>query len=434
MFLFNLPPKERVAKARIKLIREKPFFGYILMQMRFKPKKKGTMSVSKRGTIMFNENYVKLLKDNEIVSDVAHELLHWILEHHKRWEQLRRSSGLEAEDHRIYNYAADAVINTALILNGFDLFYRELDMGEMKLRYGSIIPQFKNCRWVTTVRDANGKEYLIMDTDKKSADEVFWELKNAGFTPPPCENDDSEFDDDDGDSESDSKGEGGCEGIGSSSNDECGGTDAKNIAEILSEAYQYAKMQGNAPAGLDRYITESLKPKINWLDELRRLMLPMIPYDYSYYKPSKKSPPDVVLPGVTKGEYLEVVMGVDTSGSVTQKELSEFKGFLEWLAKNFMCFRITLACCDAELQEEKELCKFIDIKQIESMKGGGGTDFRPVFELAEKKRARVLIFLTDGFGEFPEKPPRFTTVWAVTENGAPDSYFPFGKVLRIKSE
>jgi len=57
--------------------------------------------------------------------------------------------------------------------------------------------------------------------------------------------------------------------------------------------------------------------------------------------------------------------------------------------------------------------------------------FRPAFELAAKKRARLIIFLTDGYGEFPEKAPEIPTIWVVTHDGAPESHFPFGRVVRM---
>ena len=46
--------------------------------------------------------------------------------------------------------------------------------------------------------------------------------------------------------------------------------------------------------------------------------------------------------------------------------------------------------------------------------GGGGTDFRPVFDYVEKHpelEPALLIYFTDGYGIFPVKMPPYDTVF-----------------------
>lgn len=67
----------------------------------------------------------------------------------------------------------------------------------------------------------------------------------------------------------------------------------------------------------------------------------------------------------------------------------------------------------------------IELKAV----GGGGTDFRPVFEHIEDNRMepRCLIYLTDLAGKFPDEEPAFPVLWAATTDRTP----PFGEKLRI---
>lgn len=59
-----------------------------------------------------------------------------------------------------------------------------------------------------------------------------------------------------------------------------------------------------------------------------------------------------------------------------------------------------------------------------SIKGQGGTDFRPVFDYVEQLRQKKelinlkrLIYLTDGFGTFPEKKPDYQAAFIfIAEN------------------
>jgi len=205
-----------------------------------------------------------------------------------------------------------------------------------------------------------------------------------------------------------------------------------NWDKIIAEAYNYAKMVGKVPAGIERHVEAVLKPKIDWRKVLRDLILPMIPQDYTYLKPSRRGlSTGVYLPSIAKDRYLEALVAVDTSGSISGQELNQFLSEIQWIARNFPAFRMTLLSIDADIHDKIELRCFADVQKITGLRGGGGTDFRPVFDYAVKHRKRLIIFFTDGFGTFPERSPNIKTIWVVSPNGAPSKNFPFGKVIRI---
>ena len=62
------------------------------------------------------------------------------------------------------------------------------------------------------------------------------------------------------------------------------------------------------------------------------------------------------------------------------------------------------------------------------MVGGGGTDFRPVFEHIEKNRVPVdvVVYLTDGYGNFGGD-PGIETIWVMTTHEVP----PWGNHIQI---
>ena len=68
----------------------------------------------------------------------------------------------------------------------------------------------------------------------------------------------------------------------------------------------------------------------------------------------------------------------------------------------------------------------------DGQQGGGGTDFRPIFNLLESHEPDVLIYLTDGYGDFPAQAPKVSTLWVVPPGGLEDEGFPFGDVLRLE--
>jgi predicted metal-dependent peptidase len=74
---------------------------------------------------------------------------------------------------------------------------------------------------------------------------------------------------------------------------------------------------------------------------------------------------------------------------------------------------------------------------IPEPQGGGGTSFIPFFEKVAERWDRqtqsVCIYLTDGYGDFPETPPELTVLWVVAPGGLDLAQFPFGESVRLLS-
>ena len=74
--------------------------------------------------------------------------------------------------------------------------------------------------------------------------------------------------------------------------------------------------------------------------------------------------------------------------------------------------------------------------ELPSAQGGGGTDFRPLFDRLDidppgGEVPSVCIYMTDGFGDFPSIEPRFPVLWAVVPGGIDEENFPFGEAIRL---
>jgi predicted metal-dependent peptidase len=436
-----LPAKERITKARISLLRERPFFGYALMHVQIVSKDEQKPPGPK---IVYDPGFVEKLNNEELTGVLCHELLHYLLGHTKRAKEARKMLGGE-KDRQYYsrmNIAEDIVVNSILTINGFRLpawrnTIRLPDGRVLEIRQGAIVPKqdSRTKELYVELTDAKGRDYLVRDPEKKSAEEVYWEIRDFDVGENGCnENEDTMYFSDDTSDECEQDGSSSDGKEGNSQNKESGmaskgSQPQKSPQELLSEAYMFAKMYGKTLAGLDRLVNAALKPKVNWKALLKRYLTQMIPYDYTFQKPSKKSPENVFLPGIAKSEHLEALVAIDTSLSIDDRLLSEFLGEVEWLINNYRSIKLTLVSSDAQIQTVKEIRNKYQLRAF-TPKGGGGTDFRPVFELAAKKRAKLVVYLTDGYGDFPETPPKIATIWVVCKGGAPESCFPFGKVIR----
>ena len=120
---------------------------------------------------------------------------------------------------------------------------------------------------------------------------------------------------------------------------------------------------------------------------------------------------------------------MDTSGSVDDVAVRALVGEVQGVLGAYPHVRATLYYADTEAYGPHELSAG---GEIPPPQGGGGTDFRPIFALLDAHEPDVLIYLTDGYGDFPEAAPSVSTLWVVPPGGLEDEGFPFGDVLRLE--
>ena len=114
---------------------------------------------------------------------------------------------------------------------------------------------------------------------------------------------------------------------------------------------------------------------------------------------------------------------IDTSGN-TQHQLSVFIAELQALLTCAEQVEIHLIECDADIQRDRVINHVQELQEIDSveghgltLRGGGGTDFRPVFERANDIMPECLQLLTVGYGRTPEAAPDLPVLWVITEHG-----------------
>lgn len=202
----------------------------------------------------------------------------------------------------------------------------------------------------------------------------------------------------------------------------------KNITEWkqhLSQAATMAKMRGVLPSGMDRYIDNILYPKIDWKDALRNFIQPRA-VDYDWTVRDRRFP-NIAMPDLC-GECVEdIVVAIDTSGSIDNRILQNFLGEIRGIVEAYGTFEGHVCCCDAAVHTWQDLTE----ESVGKIKiaGGGGTSFVPVFQEISKRglEPAALIYLTDGYGDFPKMAPEYPVMWVMTT----DVVAPFGATVEI---
>ncbi len=122
----------------------------------------------------------------------------------------------------------------------------------------------------------------------------------------------------------------------------------------------------------------------------------------------------------------EFVIAIDTSGSVAgvlvQKFIQKTYNILKQEESFFSKINLHILQCDAQIQEDVKITsqkEFDEYLTHITLRGFGGTDFRPVFQYVDglrKSREFInltgLIYFTDGNGDFPEQPPDYRVAFA----------------------
>lgn len=410
--------EQRITKAKIGLVIEEPWFGQLACYLNLKETKTvPTAAINERGDFFFNPDFIKTLSDPELKGLVCHEILHLAFQHPFR---------MTTRNLILWNIAADLKINDEL-----------RNHRTAKLPKGGLIPDYDGF-------SMDGVH--IKDIPNKTTELIYADLHKQ--CPPQVANISVSLGSGDGKSQGDVdlkdvKGpwkdliKGMVRDLIKGAKDEEKMTEAdmkrlkKDWEERIDGANQMHK--GDIPAGLKRELDELEYPQLPWYQIIRQ-RLARLAFRKTWAQPNKKWLPNF-FPGRVKNKSLKAVISIDTSGSMSRhdvtKALSETVGIAN--AFTHFVFHIIFNDCDVWDIIEVKSTNREKLKRIVPL-GGGGTDFRPVFDKIKKEfnnQIDCLVFFTDGYGDFPAHQPPYQVYW-VTENPT-EVDWPFGKVISLKS-
>ena len=209
-------------------------------------------------------------------------------------------------------------------------------------------------------------------------------------------------------------------------------TSERMEAELLASGKEASQDRGS----LDRILSISNRRRTDYREFLRKFTIlrevtTIDPdsFDYGFYNYGLEVYGN--MPLIEENEYREMnrirtlVIAIDTSAScqeiLVQRFLNETAAVLRNIGQFFSSSEVHIIECDEHVQDEIVVRDISDLeKYAESfhVKGGFGTDFRPVFSYIEEKRRtgeirdmEALMYFTDGMGIYPEKPTDYDTAF-----------------------
>jgi predicted metal-dependent peptidase len=238
---------------------------------------------------------------------------------------------------------------------------------------------------------------------------------------------------DDEDSDSDSDNEGNSKGRPKLSNAE-----KQQIKDEFKEALLSAAQTsgaGNLPAGLRRMLKDLTEPKIDWREFIRQQIQSTVKNDYTYAIPSRKNFQNgFALPSMLKQNSIEVCIGLDTSGSITDEMARDFFSEVKAIMDTFEDHKINLWCWDTEVHNPQEFTAHSseDIMDYE-IKGFGGTDPTVCWDFMKMEgiEPTLLLMFTDGeiWGDWcpPGDESYADTIWIINNKHNKTIEPPFGR-------
>lgn len=202
----------------------------------------------------------------------------------------------------------------------------------------------------------------------------------------------------------------------------------KQVQKILSDAKeQTIKKRGNVPGEIEGLIIveEFTKPKFDWKGYLRRFTGTSTKIFTKKIR-RKENHRYEENPGLKIKMKQHMLLAIDTSGSVSNDELTEFMNEIHHIHKAGV--DITIVQCDTSIRSIEPYKGKNDLK----VHGRGGTEFDPVLDYynANLKKYTSLVYFTDGECYTSVK-PRNRVLWVLSERSEMNEDLP-GQVIKLE--
>jgi predicted metal-dependent peptidase len=360
---------------------------------------------------IYCREYIETYKSESMLRGlVLHENLHVAL------KQIPRHRDL-SHDHKLLNYAMDFVVNDIIVNTG----------GVVGTNKDPLVTIGKDWFYHSMFHDWSVRkvyEYL-----KQRKDEVD-KANEKGEYLEPCDKQNKSSSSEEGTEETD------IDEALRNMDDGLDGHDFKDIADMdadelkkLEGEIDKALRQGGMLAGrmgatVPRVIGELLEPQVDWREVLREFVQSAMrgKDEYTWRKMSKPYlANDMYIPSMHSETMGELVVAIDTSGSIGNEQISEFATELASICDLCNPDKVRVLWWDTKVHGEQVFeNNYNDIASMLKPLGGGGTHVGCVSDYMIKSsiNAEVLVIFTDGYVESDIKwEVNAPTMWFVTQNG-----------------
>lgn len=382
-----MTPQDRVTKSHIAIMRSKEFclFSGVLSIGDVSFSDKVPTAGTNGRDVTYNPEWIETLSTKELNFIVLHEAIHKAFQHMHIWKNLFKQNPM------LTNMAADYVVNATI---------KNADPSEniaVMPESGLYDARFDNM--------STKQIFDILKEENPQSDDADLVLDSHGF-------DEAEALDD---------------------------NEVKKVKEQIDQALRQGEiLRGKVAGNQIRGVTDFLKPKVDWRRELRQFVNSICKSKdkSSWRKPHRRYiSQDIYMPSMIGESVGDIVVGVDTSGSIGQEEINLFLSEIVSICEDVTPKSVVLVYWDHRISrvEQYKEGEYQRLKGTTKPSGGGGTTVGCLNKYIrdEKLKPETTIIFTDGYvendwgGVWP-----CPTLWVVTS----DKKSPHGKTIKYEGD
>lgn len=391
----------RLSEAKVRLLYRTPFYGSLVMRLRFALARCQTAATDMR-RVIFDPEFVDRITDRELDFILMHEVLHCALQH------CVRGGG---KNRYFFNIACDIVVNSNIMQTlGISDFSIEGEhvihltpSGEEGCKYAAEeVYDMLMTRYGALVKGVDGVLAQLENDYGVSIDQHdIWQ------TIP----------------------------LDDSLSDEW----KQHLAEAV-EAAKRASAAGSIPSGPRDFLDElTRESSLDWKEILHDFIkIVNDRHDFTFVPPDRRfSTGEFILPAFAempteKTENLWFL--IDSSGSISIEMLTDAFGEVKAAMNQFEHLSGKLSFFDTHVTEPIAFESIEDLREIRPV-GGGGTSFHSIFAYMKKHMEEQLptavIILTDGYAAYPpeEHALGVPVLWLISDN---DKEAPWGTSIMMR--
>jgi predicted metal-dependent peptidase len=379
-------PAKIISASLLRLRMKSPFFATLAMFTRFLPSETIPTAATDGRDVFFNPDFLRSLPSDQQDGLLLHEVLHAALLHPLR---------VGTREPALWNIAAD------LVVNGMILRERGCGLPPGALRDEALAHLSVEEVYELLQRDGKNRHHLPhldLLTVKGNENEQQASERVLGSNP-------------------------------------WGDRPTKELTSYWRQAIQQAmtiasdRNAGKVPREIDRELAAAIDPQLDWRAYLWRYLV-QTPSDFQGF--DRRFVGRGLYLEALEGESLRVYVAVDTSRSVGYADLQLLIDEVKGILGAYPHIECHLYYVDTQVYGPYVLHTNSPLSMPQ---GGGGTSFIPFFDRVlaswDRQTPALCIYLTDGYGEFPDPAPALPTLWVVTPGGLDLARFPFGESVRL---
>lgn len=418
---------QTITKARARLLVRAPFFGSIALGLAWAEVPEIETMATDGRSIWFNAAWCEAHGVERIMGVIAHEVLHVVNKHH-----LRRG----ARDLRRWNRAADLMINRVLVEDGYalppDLLF------DHARRFAGLATETIYAR-------------LLEEEEQGSAPDDTGDERHGGTSAQGGAHDT-------GDRAATGSDQGGAmpKATPGPGQDKAGAaTPAHSWGEVrdltapngqplspgeqrqaehdldvrIRQAAAAAKRAGKMPGHLVE-IVEAATDRVDWRDKFRITFDGTLRGEVTWARPNRRFIQHrLYLPGWRRSGVGRVAFVLDTSGSISRRELAVYTAGVLGLLEETGPEEVALIQCDTAVRDVAYLQAGEGFERIEVL-GRGGTRFQPAFDwiAASGFDPAVIVYATDLQSSDVPQDPGVPVIWLTPSRGRS---VPFGAIIPV---